>query len=67
MSIGDKGGYLRIASEADRCTVVSILFKNDYTVRPVRTQKNGRSYEYWIRFDRKTKDVQVTEDDEIAD
>lgn len=43
-------GYLRIGNEADRVTVASILYKNGYTVRPVRRKKNGRSYEYFLSY-----------------
>lgn len=46
---GEKG-YLKIGNEADRTTVASILYKNGYTVRPVRRKKNGKSYEYFVYF-----------------
>lgn len=39
---------LKIANEADRVTVASILFKNGYEVKTVRKKKNGKSYEYFV-------------------
>lgn len=39
---------LKIANEADRVTVASILFKNGYEVKTVRKKKNGKTYEYFI-------------------
>lgn len=38
--------YLKIGSEADRVTVASILFRNGYSVQPVKQKKDGRSNEY---------------------
>ena len=46
----DSLGYLKIANEADRITVASILYKNGYAVKPVRTKKNGKTYEYYVQF-----------------
>ena len=40
--------YLRVGNEADRVTIASILYKNGYSVSPVRRKKNGRSYEYYV-------------------
>ena len=48
--LGDRG-YLKIGNEADRVTVASILYKNGYTTRPVRRKKNGKSYEYYVRYE----------------
>lgn len=49
--MGDIGemGYLRVGNEADRVTLASILYKNGYTVRPVR-RKKGKSYEYYVHY-----------------
>lgn len=46
----DAEGYLKIAREEDRVTVASILYKNGYAVRPYRAKKNGKSYEYFVRY-----------------
>lgn len=43
-------GTIRIKSEADRVAVATILYKNGYTVRPVRSKKNGNSYEYYVEY-----------------
>lgn len=43
-------GFLRIKNEADRVTVASILYKNDYSVSPIKKAKNGRTYDYFIEF-----------------
>lgn len=50
-NIGDSG-YIRISNENDRITVASILFKNKYTVRTIRTKRNGRTYEYFVKYDK---------------
>lgn len=42
--------YLRIESKADRVTVASILFDNGYSVQPVRRKKNGKSFEYLVKY-----------------
>ncbi len=63
--IGDEG-YIRIANENDRMTVVSILYKNGYTVRPVRTLKNGKTYVYMIRYEQMAKDI-AADGNEIPD
>ena len=31
-------------------TVVAILYKNGYSVSPIRRKKNGRSYEYFVKY-----------------
>lgn len=50
--MGETGerGYLRVGNEADRVTIASILYKNGYTVRPVRRKKNNKSYEYYVYY-----------------
>lgn len=52
-----ESGYLKIGNEADRIEVASILFKNGYTVRTVRTKRNGKTYEYYVKYDRQSPDV----------
>ncbi len=42
--------YLRIENKADRVTVASILFDNGYSVQPVRRKKNGKSFEYLVKY-----------------
>lgn len=56
--------YLRIANQSDRVTVASILYANGYSVQPVRRKKNGRSYEYLVKFwigQQDVDDVEVPE------
>jgi len=43
-------GALKIGNEADRVTVASILYKNGYSVSPLRLRKNGKSYEYYVQY-----------------
>ena len=50
MNEKEKHGILRVSNEADRMTIVSILFKNGYSTVPVR-RKKGRSNEYYVRYD----------------
>ncbi len=44
--------YLRIANQADRVTVASILYNNGYSVQPVkrRKKKNQKSFEYLVKY-----------------
>lgn len=51
-------GYLKIGNEADRTTVASILYKNGYSVSPVRKKKNGKTYEYYVEYEIKAVDIQ---------
>lgn len=51
-----ESGYLKIANEADRIAVATILFKNKYTVRTVRNKKNGKTYEYYVKYDKQSPD-----------
>ena len=44
-------GLLKIGNEADRVTVASILYKNGYSVSPVRKKKNGKTYEYFVSYE----------------
>ena len=50
-------GYLRIGNEADRTTVASILYKNGYSVSPVRKKTNGKSFTYYVEFELKPTDI----------
>ena len=64
MEKGSQVFYLRIANQADRVTVASILYANGYSVQPVRRKKNGRSYEYLVKFwigQQDVEDVEVPE------
>jgi len=64
MAEGSQVFYLRIANQADRVTVASILYANGYSVQPVRRKKNGRSYEYLVKFwigQQDVEDVEVPE------
>ena len=49
-------GCIRIKNENDRSTIATILYNNGYTVQPVRRKKDGRSYEYYVRFELKPMD-----------
>lgn len=61
--IGSKG-LIRIKSESDRIAVSTILFKNGYTVRPVKVKKNGTSYEYYVEYTTRSMAPDETEDAE---
>lgn len=50
-------GYLRISNEADRATVATILFRNGYSVSPVRQKRNGKTYEYYVKFTKTALDI----------
>ncbi len=60
----DSAGYLRISNETDRATVATILFKNGYAVSPFRRKRNGKTYEYFVKFQRISPDIpeQVNKD-----
>lgn len=53
----DSVGYLRISNETDRATVATILFRNGYTVSPVRQKRNGKTYEYYVKFTKISLDM----------
>lgn len=53
-------GYLKIKNENDRISVATILFKNGYTVRPVRFKKNGRANEYCVKYEKLSVDEEET-------
>ena len=50
MEKNSQTSYLQIGSEADRVTVASILYKNGYSVQPVKQKKDGRSNEYLVKY-----------------
>ena len=54
-------GLLKIGNENDRLTVASILFKNGYSVFPARKKKDGKSYEYYVEFEMRPRDLNGSE------
>lgn len=44
-------GCLKIGNEEDRKAVASILYKNGYSVAPVRCKRNGKTYEYFVKYE----------------
>ena len=54
--IGDMG-YLKIDNSEDRANVARILFANGYTVSTVRQKKNGKAYEYYVKYEIKPRDL----------
>ena len=50
-------GYLKIGNEADRVTVAAILYKNHYSVSPVRKKKDGKTYEYYVEYETKPREI----------
>lgn len=50
MAEDSQTSYLRIANQADRRTVASILYANGHSIQPVHLKKNGRSYEHLAKF-----------------
>ena len=44
-------GYLKIPNKDQRITVASILFEHGYTVSMARTKKNGKTYEYYVKYE----------------
>lgn len=53
--------YLKISNQADRVTVASILYNNGYSVQPVRRRKNGKSFEYLVKYWIGQQDVEAVE------
>ena len=51
MSDIKSSGYLRISNETDRVTIASILYKNGYSVSPVRCKRNGKTFEYFVKYE----------------
>lgn len=56
MTIYDKG-HLLIDSKEDRATVAEILYKNGYTVSPVRFKKNGKTFTYLVGYEMRDSDI----------
>ncbi len=56
VKVGDIG-YLRVDNEEDRKAIAVILFKNGYTVSTVRQKRNGKSFEYYVKYELKERDV----------
>ena len=44
-------GLLSINNEEDRIAVLTILAKNGYTVSIARKKKNGRSFQYFVKYE----------------
>lgn len=61
--IGDIG-YLKIGNEEDRAAVAKVLYRNGYTVQPVRRKRNGKTYEYYIKYTMKNNNIE-SEDDAV--
>ena len=59
-----KVAYLKIGNEADRVSVASILYKNGYSVSPVRKKKNGKAYEYFVAYWLDSTDIPEDKNDE---
>lgn len=53
----DSNGYLRISNEADRAAIATLLFKNGYRVSQVRQKRNGKTYEYFVKYERIAPDL----------
>ena len=54
-------GYLKIGNEADRITVASILYKNGYSVSPVRKKRDSKAYEYYVEYEQKSRNITEAE------
>ena len=54
--IGDFG-YIRVNGEEDRLMIQRIALKNGYTVSTARRKKNGRSYEYFVKYETIDQDI----------
>lgn len=50
-------GMLRVRLEADRVAIASILYKNGYSVKPIRVRRNGSSYDYFVKYDLENPDA----------
>lgn len=59
-----KKGILKIKSKEDRAALANILYKNGYTVRPYRNKKNGKTYEYYVMYEKLPYDENNGECDE---
>ena len=56
--ISEKAGYLKISSKEDREAVAAILFRNDYTVGIARRKKDGKSFEYFVKYEMRDRDME---------
>lgn len=54
-----QSGFIRVTNREERMMVANILFREGYTVRPVRTKINGKNYDYLIHYEMQS---QVVED-----
>ena len=63
MKIGEIGeiGYLKIDNGEDRAKVAGILFNNGYTVSIARRKKNGKTYEYFVKYELKPREIDENE------
>ncbi len=64
MAEAKKVFYLRIANQQDRVTVASILYNNGYSVSPAKRRKNGKRYEYLLKYwidQQEAEEVEVPE------
>ena len=59
-SIGDLG-FLRIENGDERAMVAGILFKNGYTVSTTRKKRNGKTYEYFVKYELKDREMAENE------
>lgn len=57
--IGDCG-FLKIEGADKRTMVASVLFENGYTVSTVRRKRNGKTYEYFVKYEMKSKEMEET-------
>jgi len=62
--MGDKigeSGYIRVAGEEDRLAIQRIALKNGYTVSTARRKKNGKAYEYFVKYETVDQDIKEEE------
>lgn len=57
-------GYLEIPKEEDRLAIATILFKHGYSVSPKRTKKDGKSYRYFVYYEKRSLDRLEGDDEE---
>ena len=57
----ESGGYIKIKNETDRIALASILFKNGFVVSTVRRKKNGKTYEYYVKYSEEPLDIKEEE------
>ena len=58
----DSGGYLKIGNAEDREAVVTILARWGYAVQIMRKKRNGKSFDYYVRYE--VRPVDIPEDQE---